>query len=342
MGNYQCTVCGFRYNELHGDPKNGIPENTPFYQLAGTLCSRCGLQGERHQKQPNPKYRSLEAEYYDYFVGKRGINFYRHWLASYYDQASVLDLGIGTGRMAVELLKNGASVTGVDWSEDMLAVAKRRFNRLNHDIELFHEDIHHFSLNKKFTHILLTEGTFQESTTHCEQKLIIGKAKEHLEPGGYLSIDLVFPNELSIHNKTFQKQVSEHKTIQLHTKTKVSFARQMMNYTVYFELERKGLLESRYRVERELSLLTVQELIYLLTMEGFHVIGIYDNANSSMVDIYQSSQKLGREENLAEKEIEVKNGYLNSYQEDAWNTGGYPLSNTSQKNDHSFTVIVKL
>ncbi|WP_332696840.1 methyltransferase domain-containing protein [Halalkalibacter lacteus] len=341
MGNYQCTVCGFRYNELHGDPKNGIPENTPFYQLAGTLCSRCGLQGERHQKQPNPKYRSLEAEYYDFFVGKRGINFYRHWLASYHDQVSVLDLGIGTGRLAVELLKDGASVTGVDWSEDMLTVAERRFKRFNHDIELFQEDILHFSLNKKFTHIILTEGTFQECTSPGEQKMIIQKAKEHLETGGYLSIDLVFPNELSVQKETSQKQVSEHKTIQLHTNTKVSFARQMMYYTVYFELERKGLLESRYRVERELSLLTVQELIYLLTMEGFHVIGSYDNANSSMVDIYQSSQQLAREENLSEKEIEVKNGYLNPYKEDAWNGGGYPLSNAVQKNGHSFTVIAK-
>lgn len=39
---------------------------------------------------------------------------------------SVLDVACGTGDMAVELAKQGCTVTGVDISEEMLAIAKRK------------------------------------------------------------------------------------------------------------------------------------------------------------------------------------------------------------------------
>lgn len=40
--------------------------------------------------------------------------------------ASTLDVACGTGDMAVELLKQGCSVTGIDLSEEMLAIARRK------------------------------------------------------------------------------------------------------------------------------------------------------------------------------------------------------------------------
>lgn len=40
--------------------------------------------------------------------------------------AKVLDIACGTGDMAIELAKRGCTVTGVDISEEMLAIAKRK------------------------------------------------------------------------------------------------------------------------------------------------------------------------------------------------------------------------
>lgn len=40
--------------------------------------------------------------------------------------ASTLDVACGTGDMAVELLKRGSSVTGIDLSEEMLAIARSK------------------------------------------------------------------------------------------------------------------------------------------------------------------------------------------------------------------------
>ena len=55
----------------------------------------------------------------------------RHWRnrAARYagvPTAKVLDVACGTGDMAVELLKKGCTVTGVDLSEEMLAIARQK------------------------------------------------------------------------------------------------------------------------------------------------------------------------------------------------------------------------
>ena len=45
--------------------------------------------------------------------------------------ASTLDVACGTGDMAIELLKRGSSVTGIDLSEEMLAIARSKTAEAN-------------------------------------------------------------------------------------------------------------------------------------------------------------------------------------------------------------------
>lgn len=47
-------------------------------------------------------------------------------LSTFNFQLSTLDVACGTGDMAVELLKHGCRVTGVDLSEEMLSIARRK------------------------------------------------------------------------------------------------------------------------------------------------------------------------------------------------------------------------
>jgi len=49
----------------------------------------------------------------------------------------VLDLGIGTGTLSLQLQKNGADITGVDFSENMLEISKEKLG----DIKLYHQDL---------------------------------------------------------------------------------------------------------------------------------------------------------------------------------------------------------
>ncbi len=51
--------------------------------------------------------------------------------------ASTLDVACGTGDMAVELLKRGCSVTGIDLSDEMLAIARRKTASANFQLSTF-------------------------------------------------------------------------------------------------------------------------------------------------------------------------------------------------------------
>ena len=51
--------------------------------------------------------------------------------------ALTLDVACGTGDMAIELLKRGSSVTGIDLSEEMLAIARRKTAEANFQLSTF-------------------------------------------------------------------------------------------------------------------------------------------------------------------------------------------------------------
>ena len=44
---YRCTLCGYVYSQLRGEPHNGIPAGTPFSELPEDyVCPVCGMQGK--------------------------------------------------------------------------------------------------------------------------------------------------------------------------------------------------------------------------------------------------------------------------------------------------------
>ena len=75
--------------------------------------------------------------------------------------ASVLDVGCGTGRHAVELARRGYSVTGLDLSSEMLAQAAAAAGAAGMRVELLHLDATRFSLERRYdAAICLCEGSF--------------------------------------------------------------------------------------------------------------------------------------------------------------------------------------
>lgn len=58
------------------------------------------------------------------------------------DGRRVLDVGTGTGRAAIVLAKAGATVTGIDASREMLAVAERRAREAGVPVSFRHGDAH--------------------------------------------------------------------------------------------------------------------------------------------------------------------------------------------------------
>lgn len=75
--------------------------------------------------------------------------------------ASILDVGCGTGRHAVELAKLGYRVTGLDLSAAMLAVAAQKAKTAKVEVEWVQSDAARFSVPAAFdAAICLCEGSF--------------------------------------------------------------------------------------------------------------------------------------------------------------------------------------
>ena len=72
-----------------------------------------------------------DAQRYDLVMGAYAsgdqLNFYHRQVARYGEP--VLELACGSGRLTIPLAKEGVNITGVDISEDMLALAKSKASK---------------------------------------------------------------------------------------------------------------------------------------------------------------------------------------------------------------------
>lgn len=103
--------------------------------------------------------------------------------------ASILDIGCGTGRHAVELAKQGYKVTGVDLSEGMLAVAQTKAAHEGVQVEWVHQDARLISFKEQFDlAICLCEGAVgllgHEDDPQRHDALIFQAIAKALKPGG--------------------------------------------------------------------------------------------------------------------------------------------------------------
>ena len=75
--------------------------------------------------------------------------------------ASVLDVGCGTGRHAIELARRGYRVTGLDISAGMLEQAKKEAQAAGVQVLWRHDDATAFAVNERFDGVIcLCEGAF--------------------------------------------------------------------------------------------------------------------------------------------------------------------------------------
>ncbi|NEW05920.1 methyltransferase domain-containing protein [Paenibacillus sp. SYP-B3998] len=332
----KCSFCSYTYDEWFGDSRNGVPAGTPLSVLAGTVCSRCGLQGVRHERQPSPKYAGQEAEYYDQFTGKAGISFYSDWLKEASQAPTVLELGVGTGRIAIEIAGHSAQVCGVDWSRDMLKIAEAKKERILKDhpgrFELIEADVMDFDARNAFSHILCPDGMFQHYTMMADHVALLQRIRHNLQEGGWLAVDLLLPPDQAYWQMTQHKKILNNKMVYKKVEGETSLSRQLFRCSVSFETYTDGTEQSRYRVEREYALMTPKELALLLAAEGFQIVKTYENYGLStpwqtalLPDMISPDQVLGPTETLEEL---LEAGELERavpYRKEAWMNGGYPL-----------------
>jgi SAM-dependent methyltransferase len=134
------------------------------------------------------RYDETSADMFDPTVVDPAVDF----LAELAGDASALELGVGTGRIALPLIRRGVPVHGIDLSEAM--VAKLREKPGAEEIEVTIGDFGTTRLDGSFSLVYLVFNTIENLTTQDEQVACFQNAAAHLQPAGSFVIEVGVPD----------------------------------------------------------------------------------------------------------------------------------------------------
>ncbi|HZG14323.1 MAG TPA: class I SAM-dependent methyltransferase [Candidatus Bathyarchaeia archaeon] len=108
---------------------------------------------------------------------------------------TVLDLGCGTGSIAIPLSKQGYRVTGVDLSAEMLAVAYEKMRAAHADVTWVEQDMRELELAPVDSVISLCDS-LSYVTDETDVQKTFQKVFAHLQPGGTFLFDVHSPYKI--------------------------------------------------------------------------------------------------------------------------------------------------
>jgi len=173
------------------------------------------------------------------------VPFYQQRIPS--PQARVLELGCGTGRVLVPLAEKCSRILGVDISEAMLAVCRRKLaekHPLLPGAEVRQGDITDIELGEEFDLIIAPFRVFQTLETDREVSGYFTTVREHLSSGGTAILTVGRPSLDAVRMRS--EWVTDH---------------QRFRWEVPFEGGRVTLHDRRPRMDRE-KLVLYPELVY--------------------------------------------------------------------------------
>jgi SAM-dependent methyltransferase len=110
----------------------------------------------------------------------------------------VLELGVGTGRVAVPTALAGVSVVGVDSSPAMLELARRRAAPHEIDLRLVKADLRALPDLGRFALATIPFRALLHLSTDDERRRVLGSIRERLDPGCMLAFDVFHPDAQDI------------------------------------------------------------------------------------------------------------------------------------------------
>ena len=114
------------------------------------------------------------------------------FLAGLAGDGAALELGIGTGRIALPLVTRGVPVHGIDLSSAMVEQMRRKPGGA--DIPVTIGDFATATVDGTFTLAYLVFNTIMNLTSQAEQVACFRNAAAHLEPGGLFVIEVSVPD----------------------------------------------------------------------------------------------------------------------------------------------------
>lgn len=124
----------------------------------------------------------------------------------------VLELGSGTGRLALPILKHGHSYTGIEYSSAFVECAKNKVQQYGEKATILKGDMRSFDLDQKFQFIFIGFNSIFHLLTNEDVMSCFKCVHKHLTENGIFLIDTFIPDPLFLYRDMKKYFVMEFDT----------------------------------------------------------------------------------------------------------------------------------
>ena len=213
----------------------------------------------------------------------------------------ILELGCGTGRVAVPIAKAGVDITAVDFSPAMLEVARRKTNDLqggDGKLTLVQADMRDFSLeapagpDEKFNLVIIPFRGFLSLLSVEDELRTLVNIKQHLAPDGRLVFNIFVPDlnmlvsegDVAYHFRDVTDPATGAQWVIWH-QSRYDNYNQIINARIIIEqLDQEGAVGRRLFRDFQLRYIHTWEMHHLLDLLGFEVVDLFGDFDRSPFD----------------------------------------------------------
>lgn len=220
----------------------------------------------------------------------------------------VLCVGSGTGRVVFPLVKAGARVVGIDFSEAMIVraeAAAREKSYTPNRVSWIHGDIRTLRSEERFALIIFPYNGFMHLHTPADQIAALSAMAAHLTPGGAIALALPNPIELFVYDDdeepALEREFIDHDTgdsiIQSSQIAQDRAAQLLFIQWFYQRINARGKMETdripvtlRLSFAPELSLLCAAAGLGEVTFYGDHDLTPYDEDSPHLLVLARAKE----------------------------------------------------
>ena len=231
-------------------------------------------------------YQELEASVYDkvYAHLTDDIPIWQALAREYCGaHGEALELACGTLRVMLPVAEAGVRVTGLDESQSMLDLARKKLERaprkVQERITLQQGDMRAFELARQFDFIYIPFNTFGLLLTIQDQLAALASIKKHFKPKGVLAFNVFFPDLDKLHGPRLSHWMLEvdnsfpdGSRIQRDNVREVDTRKQIISVMWRTRVYQDQILTQDFLSEIQLSYFFPREIENLFARAGYEII----------------------------------------------------------------------
>jgi SAM-dependent methyltransferase len=218
-----------------------------------------------------------DGEHYDRIHCEDDLQFWPNVAEEF--GSPILELGCGTGRIALELASAEHRVFGIDRSPHMFARAREKASGRGLSVEFIEGDFRAFSIPTAFKTVIFPANTLCHVHTRLEFEQLTRSVRNSLTGEGVFVLDVFVPNPLILIRDPegrypFGEYTTDSGTTRITSCNRYDAATQINHITTYTQTGDNHPIEGSL----DLRMYYPQELDALLTYNGFSIIDKFGSA----------------------------------------------------------------